>query len=96
MTKGPRQKLVDRFEVLGARVGGDRVTDPWSPHHYEGFVDGTLVRILTLHYETHFDARLGATGLRAAGYTILGIRDLHTGELVDSSELKRSEDVSWL
>lgn len=86
-------KLVDRFEVCGIRLGNDTRDDVGA---YEGLVNGTFVRILTLHYETHIDARLGAQGLRMIGYTILGIRDLHTNELVDSSELKRHEDVPWL
>lgn len=90
----PRKKLIERFEVLGVQLSDQE--DPPEAYHYQGRVNGTVVRTLLLHYPTHLDARLGAAGLRAINYTILGIRDLHTDQLVDDSKPRKEEVMpSW-
>lgn len=80
--------LVPRYEVLGVRLKNEPAI---VSHQYEGTVDGMTIRVMTLRYPTRLDARLGAQGLRVVGYTILGIRDLRTGDLVDATCPKRDE-----
>lgn len=82
MAEEPRKKLVDRFEVVGVQtIDVDKVQGDqnWSSV-YDAVHEGGGVRVYILHYPTHFDARLGASGLRIGGITIMGITDLHTGE----------------
>lgn len=81
----------DRFEVVGVRyLDGEEavgyfVGDTHGPGANDDLND---LDIAVLHYGTHADARLGADGLRAIGFTIAGIRDRLTGRKVTSAPLK--------